>query len=187
MRCATAIGVPDPAPTPVSVALVGFMGAGKSRIGMALAHRLRLPFVDTDAIIVEQLGPIEQIFAERGEAAFRTVEGNVVTAALEEARRTACVVALGGGAVVSAKVRDALAALPHVIWLTASPEVLFSRAADGARPLAAEKAAFVDLLERRQPHYRAVATAVVSNDDNRAVDDVVDELVRMCAVLEAES
>jgi len=78
---------------------------------MALAHRLRLPFVDTDALIVEQLGPIERIFAEQGEAAFRALEQDVVTAVLEKAQRMACVVALGGGAVTSAGVRSVLSAM----------------------------------------------------------------------------
>jgi len=58
-------------PVSDSIALIGFMGAGKSCVGVATADRLHVPFVDTDALIVERLGPIAAVFAERGEAWFR--------------------------------------------------------------------------------------------------------------------
>ncbi|HEY5168914.1 MAG TPA: shikimate kinase, partial [Thermoleophilia bacterium] len=54
-----------------AVALVGFMGAGKSAVGRELAAALGIPFVDTDELIVSRAGPIAAIFAERGEAGFR--------------------------------------------------------------------------------------------------------------------
>jgi shikimate kinase len=165
-----------------AIAIIGFMGAGKSRIGMALAHRLRLPFVDTDALIVEQLGPIERIFAEQGEAAFRALEQDVVTAVLEKAQRMACVVALGGGAVTSAGVRSVLSAMPHVVWLTAAPDTLFARAAGGGRPLAADQAEFERLFEERRSLYSELATARVANSGDRQIEDVVDDVLRGCAI-----
>jgi len=164
----------------VSVALVGFMGAGKSRVGMALAHRLRLPFVDTDALIAEQCGSIERLFADRGEACFRSIERDVVVATLENARRFDCVVALGGGAVTSADVRQALQWLPHVVWLTAPVEVLFKRAAEGGRPLAGDERTFRDLLSEREPLYAQVATVSVANATDRTVEAVIDDIVDAC-------
>ena len=115
-----------------SIALIGFMGAGKSHVGMLAAHRLRVPFVDTDALITEQLGPIEAVFAERGEAYFRSVERDVAVAVLERACTVPGVVALGGGAVMDEDVRQALAALAHVVWLTAPVDVLLARCGGGA-------------------------------------------------------
>ena len=149
---------------PPAVALVGFMGAGKSAVGRELAAALGSAFVDTDELIAAQAGPIETIFAERGEAAFRALEAEVATAAVTEVRSRPCVLALGGGAVLSAAVREALGGVPHVIWLTAPPEVLWRRArAEGqaVRPLAADEAAFRALLATREPLYEEVATEVV--------------------------
>jgi len=149
---------------PAAVALVGFMGAGKSAVGRELAATLGLPFVDTDDLIVAQAGPIDRIFRTRGESAFRALEAELVTAALADALDRPCVLALGGGAVLSPEVREALTRLPHVVWLVAPPEVLWARATgpgQAARPLAGDEAAFRRLLAAREPLYRAVATRVV--------------------------
>ncbi len=161
------------------MALIGFMGAGKSHLGMLTAALLRVPFVDTDAVIVEQLGPIADIFAQRGEACFRDVERDVAVAALEKQARVPGVVSLGGGAVMHADVREALGRLPHVVWLTAPLEVLFARASGGGRPLAQDEAAFRRLLDERAPVYRRLATATVANDGLRPPDDVAAEIAAL--------
>ena len=147
-----------------AVALVGFMGAGKSAVGRELAAALALTLVDTDALITAEAGPIDDIFRERGESGFRTLEAQVVTAALEAARERPCILALGGGAVLSPAVREGLARLPHVVWLTAPRDVLWARAGSSGqavRPLAADEAAFRQLLTARESLYRQVATLVV--------------------------
>ena len=148
---------------PAAVALVGFMGAGKTAVGRELAAAWGLPFVDTDDLVVAQAGPIDQVFKERGEVGFRALEARVVTAAVEEALERPCVLALGGGAVLSDDVRAALARLPHVVWLTAPVEVLWARVTakgEAVRPLAADRTAFTALLAAREPFYRDVATHV---------------------------
>ncbi|MEE4276600.1 MAG: shikimate kinase [Thermoleophilia bacterium] len=166
-----------------SLALVGFMGAGKSAVGMGVARRRGLPFVDSDTVIEEQMGPIAEIFAVHGEAHFRDAERDVCTALLEQARAEPMVVSLGGGAVLSGDVREALHGVAHVAWLTAPPDVLWERVAAGGeaavRPLARDRAAFAALLAEREPLYREVATVIVENGAGRAVDEVVDELVRL--------
>ena len=147
-----------------AVALVGFMGAGKSAVGRELAAALGIPCVDTDDLIVASAGPIAAIFAERGEAGFRALEAAVVTAAISAAADSPCVLALGGGAVLSAAVREAVKTLPHVIWLAAPSEELWARVAGEGphvRPLAADEQSFKQLLAGREPLYRAVATEVV--------------------------
>lgn len=80
---------------PAAVALVGFMGAGKSAVGRELAATLGLPFVDTDDLIAARAGPIDEIFRTRGESAFRALEAELVTTALADAVRRPCVLALG--------------------------------------------------------------------------------------------
>ena len=92
----------DGTPRASAVALVGFMGAGKSVVGRLVAKRLKAPFIDTDALIEEREGPIAAIFAARGELGFRALERDVVVQVLESALREPCVVALGGGAVSQA-------------------------------------------------------------------------------------
>ena len=142
-------GRPEERGRPQAVALVGFMGAGKSAVGRELAAALGIPFVDTDELVVAEAGPIAAIFAERGEAGFRALEEDVVTAAISAAADSPCVLALGGGAVLSEAVREALRSLPHVVWLAAPPEELWARVAGEGprvRPLAADEPSFKQLL-----------------------------------------
>jgi shikimate kinase len=176
-------------PAKGSIALIGFMGAGKSRIGDALGARLGLPVADTDALIVARFGAIAELFAERGETWFREQERDVCVATLTDALEQPCVVALGGGAVTNADVRAALARCAHVVWLIAPMTVLFSRAAQlgrgsgvaAARPLAQDETAFRRLHDEREPLYRECATAIVTNDGTRSVDTLVDEVIDACA------
>ena len=155
-----------------AVALVGFMGAGKSAVGVRLAAALAIQFVDTDQLIEATAGqPIATIFAERGEQGFRALEAHVVTAAISAAEERPCLLALGGGAVLSAEVRAALRRLTHVVWLDAPVDELWARVAGvGAqeRPLAGDRQAFAALLEARVPLYREVATRVIATGDASA-------------------
>ena len=171
----------DGAPRASAIALVGFMASGKSAVGRLAAKRLRVPFVDTDALIEEREGPIDEIFATRGEQVFRGLERDVVVEALESALREPCIVALGGGAVLSGDVREALGRLPHVAWLTAPAEVLWARATRRGRPLAKDRQAFDRLYEERNDLYRRVASAAVLNDGSRELTVVADEIVALVA------
>lgn len=167
------------------MALVGFMGAGKSAVGRRLAVALALPFVDTDDLIVATAGPIPGIFADRGESGFRALEAEVVVAAIAEAREHPCVLALGGGAVLSGEVRSALRSLEHVVWLDAPAAVLWSRVAAGGaeeRPLAADEGTFSKLLEARETLYRDVETQVVQTGDKSAAAAAAEIAERLAAV-----
>ena len=177
----------DGAPRASAIALVGFMGSGKSAVGRLAAKRLRVPFVDTDALIEEREGPIDEIFATRGEQVFRGLERDVVVEALESALREPCIVALGGGAVLSGDVREALGRLPHVAWLTAPAEVLWARATRRGRPLAKDRQVFDRLFEERNDLYRRVASAAVLNDGSRALIAVADEIVALAADREPDA
>ena len=162
-----AVGRPEPQG---AVAVVGFMGAGKSAVGRALAEVLGLPFTDTDDLVTRIEGPIDEIFARRGEAAFRATERDVAAAAAARALAVPGVLSLGGGAVLSREVREAIGRLPHVVWLTASPDVLWARVRAsglGKRPLARDREGFERLLGVRAPLYRDVATLVVENDGDK--------------------
>ena len=165
-----------------AVVLIGFMGAGKSAVGRWLAGALQLPFIDTDQVIEQEHGPIARIFLEQGEQAFRRLESSTVCVTLAATEQSSAVIALGGGAVLSGDVRASLQRLPFVIWLTASPETHWRRVCDdGAneRPLAADKAGFVRLLDERAALYNSVATHCVHNDDDRSASEVAGEIVAL--------
>ena len=116
------------------VAMVGLPGGGKSTIGRQLARRLACPFVDTDAVIEEQIGcSIRQYFDQAGEVAFRDVEANVIDR-LTLSDRT--VIATGGGAVLREENRRKLRERCTVIYLRSTPEELYRRLRnDTHRPL----------------------------------------------------
>ena len=155
--------------------LVGMPGAGKSTIGRRLAKLLGVPLLDTDARIVETTGrSIAEIFVE-GEPEFRRIESDVVRAALAEHDG---VVSLGGGAVTSADVRQALAG-HTVIYLEISAAEGIRRTSGGAgRPLLAGDPAerFRTLMAERVPLYRQVATMRV-NTNRRNPSAVVRHIV----------
>ena len=147
-----------------AVALVGFMGAGKSAVGRELGVALGVPFVDTDDLVVAQAGPIDTLFSERGEAAFRTIEAAVVTAAVADALVRPCVLALGGGAVLRGTcVRPSRAS--RTSSGSRRPSRCCGRAPlPPARPYGRsplDERAFRELFAAREPLYRAVATQVV--------------------------
>jgi len=160
-----------------SVALIGFMGAGKTRIGRLVARELGVSFVDTDDVIVRTHGPIAELFATRGEPAFRELERAVVLSELDAAQRETRVVALGGGAVTIDAVREVLRRLPHVVWLDAPPHILYRRAQSGTRPLATSEALFEALYADRLPFYRDAATVVVRTTGRERAAWVADQVI----------
>ena len=166
-----------------SVLLTGLMGAGKSRVGRALASRLGWRFVDSDQSVEEASGmKIAEIFAREGESAFRRRE----RAALEALPTHRCVVALGGGAVVAPENRRLLAAKGILVWLDAAPETLVERIGDAAdRPLLAglDRAGRVARLaglraERRSAYAEA---PIRIETDGRDVGQVVELVVAALA------
>jgi len=155
--------------------LVGMPGSGKSTIGRRLAKALDVPLLDTDLKIVETTGrSIAEIFVD-GEQEFRRIEADVVRAALAEHDG---IVSLGGGAVTSAEVRDALAG-HTVIYLEISAAEGIRRTSGGAgRPLLAGDPAerFRTLMAERVPLYRQVATMRI-NTNRRNPGAVVRHIV----------
>jgi shikimate kinase len=150
--------------------LVGLMGAGKSAIGRRLAHRLQLPFHDSDDEIEGVSGcPVPEIFARYGEDAFRDVERKVVLRLLDDGPQ---VLATGGGAFMDPTIRKAVAEKGLSLWLKASLPVLVERTARrGNRPLLAEgdaKEILKNLINVRYPVYGTADITVESR--NRPLD-----------------
>lgn len=107
------------------LALVGFMASGKSTIGRKLARRLGRPFVDTDELVVREHGPIGEIFAQEGEAAFRRYESRAIGEVL--ANPQASVVALGGGALTIAENCRWLKQRAKCVFIKVAPEQVLAR------------------------------------------------------------
>jgi shikimate kinase / 3-dehydroquinate synthase len=137
------------------LALIGFMGAGKTTLGRELARLTSRPFVDTDEEIEKRFGPIGELF-ERGEAEFRRIEEQVVAEALAGPR---AVIALGGGAVLSEMTRKRLASTAFVARVSSEPDVAWERVKDSGRPLARSREQFLDLWSERHELYESVEDA----------------------------
>jgi shikimate kinase len=140
------------------VVLVGPMGVGKTTVGKKLAKALKVPFIDTDAVVVAEHGEISQIFETQGEPAFRALEEAAVAAAITEPS----VVATGGGVVLSELTRERLRAAT-VVYLSTDGRHIKSRLTGGKRPLL--KNGFDDwtrIYDERKPIYESVADITIN-------------------------
>ena len=135
------------------LALIGFMGAGKTTVGQEVARRTGRPFVDTDAEIEARHGPIAELF-ERGEEEFRRLEAVVVEEMLGRAEPS--VIALGGGAYEAARSDRALA-----VWLQVDVSTAWERSRRSGRPLAQDETRFRELFAERD--YGSVADGVATD------------------------
>lgn len=170
------------------VALTGFMGVGKSRIGRELARELMLHFIDLDRYIEREMGlSIADIFRHLGEPTFRQLEAGAVN---ELTQKDFLVLSLGGGTFVSPENRERLLRRGPVVALWASPETILERVSrrPGQRPMLDNPdplERIQRLLAEREAIYRQ-ATLHVSTDGRR-IPDVVDEIIdRLWDYAEAE-
>lgn len=155
-----------------AVVLVGMMGSGKSSVGRKLATRLGLPFIDADTEIETAAGiTIPEIFAQHGEATFRSGERRVIARLLGENR--ALVLATGGGAYMNAETRACVASRGIAVWLRADHEVLMRRVRKRAnRPLlqtADPEGTLRALLAEREPFYALADMTIISRDEPHEV------------------
>jgi shikimate kinase/3-dehydroquinate synthase len=163
------------------------MGAGKTTLGAQVARRLGRPFQDVDDEIERAEGPIWDLFAQQGEAAFREIEARFVRDAL--GRREAGVIAVGGGAVETPELLREPGAL--VVHLDVDVETAWRRVRGSRRPLAQDEAEFRARFERRAPLYRGVADAVAQDADGvvlaaAGIDVTVGSLERLGELVPGE-
>ena len=143
------------------------MGAGKSTGARSLAAQLGAEPVDSDRELEQRLGePLESYFDREGEQAFRAREEDLVLELL--AREDAPVVALGGGALGSEGVREALAR-HTVVHLEVDPDEAWRRASGKGRPLARDRGRFAQLHRDRAAMYESVADALLPPSDRDAL------------------
>ena len=153
--------------------LLGFMGAGKSTI----ARNLAPDFVDMDTLIEERLGmPIARFFSEKGEAAFRQIEEEV----LADLLKTDQVISTGGGIVISPRNRALLKQNLDNIYLKADFETLYQRISadkDNQRPLFLNnsKEDLAAIFDERQAWYEEVASQIV-DVSGLSPEEIIEEL-----------
>jgi shikimate kinase/3-dehydroquinate synthase len=151
-------------PVDSHVALIGFMGAGKTTVGFELARLLDRPFVDLDVELERHHGmAISEMFEQKGELWFRNAESQLTRAFLD--RHEPSVLALGGGAVALPETREALAQRAFTVLLHVDAEEAWRRASATSRPLASDEERFRRLYDDRQPVYRETADAVAGDLD----------------------
>jgi shikimate kinase len=162
-----------------NIALIGFMGAGKSAVGRALATAAKMDFIDLDTAIEEQAGKsVSEIFSSEGEPVFRRIEAGVTTAA---AGRQNTVIACGGGVVLDQANIEALRRNALIIYLAADPSIMLRRVLNSRekRPLLqiVDPAAAMDgLLKYREPLYEAAADRIVNTSD-LSIEGVVQNIL----------
>jgi shikimate kinase len=160
-----------------NIALIGFMGAGKTTVGRIIAELLHYEFVDTDELIEARTGKrIPDIFKQSGEPAFRELEKQVVA---DLATREKLVISCGGGLAANQANLDRLKTHALVIFLWASPEKIWARVHHQThRPLLQApdpQAKIRELLATREPFYRQADVMV--NTDLRAPKIVAQQVI----------
>lgn len=157
-----------------NIILAGFMGVGKSTVGSLLASRLGMQFVDTDTCIEEEAGKsIAEIFAQDGEAAFRSIEAQVCQ---RLADRSGLIIATGGGALLNSATRAALERCGPVICLVADLDEIIRRVGEAPeRPLfRPDRARLAALLATRLPLYASLPYQV--DTTRRTPEEIAEEI-----------
>lgn len=152
---------------PRNLILIGFMGTGKTTIGSRVARSLGFRFVDTDKLIVKSAGKtIAKIFEESGESHFRDLETEALRSCVTS---TDLVISTGGGIILREENRELLRRAGYVIWLKASPEVIYARVRRSRnRPLLLTPdplQSIRDLLASREALYEASSDLAIRSDD----------------------
>lgn len=158
------------------VALAGFMGTGKSRVGWELSRALAMHFVDTDKLITRVVGKsIPEVFAQEGEAYFRACESEVVRRVV---RLEHAVISLGGGTFIHEENRRLLLERGPVVVLWATPETVYQRTRHSDRPLLKVEdplSRIRSLMSERESVYRQGTIHVHS--DGRPSEEIVEEII----------
>ncbi len=166
-----------------TVVLVGMMGSGKTAVGMAVARRLGVPFLDSDAEIVKAAQmEIAEIFSRDGESFFRARETEVIARLLAQPRKG--VLSTGGGAFMAEANRALISRMGVSVWLKADLGLLWARVRHkDTRPLLRTpnpKATLAEMVAARDPVY-ALADLTVSARPDYSIDDMAARVIEVLA------
>ena len=161
-----------------NIYLIGFMGAGKTSVGMVLAKKLRLEFRDLDELIEAECGKtISRIFSEHGEAFFRDLESKKLQSVSQNRGQ---IVATGGGIVLRESNWKIMKEGGITVYLKASTDVLWSRIKDDtSRPLLQVEKPFEKARELLSMRIRLYEEAdLIIDTENKSPDNVADHIIR---------
>jgi len=165
-----------------NIALIGFMGTGKTAVGKALAEKLGRSFIELDLLIEQKAGKsVAAIFQQDGETAFRELEIEVTE---EVARDKNLIIACGGGIVLNAVNIERLRENARMVYLTAPPGVILKRVAneEGQRPLLEvdnPALTIAEMLSFRKPFYEKAADIKIDTsklDINAVAEEIIGKL-----------
>lgn len=162
-----------------NIALIGFMGSGKTTVGKALAKLMEMKFVDVDKVIAaREKKSINEIFEEKGQIYFRDLEREIIA---QESLKNNCVISTGGGSILDNENIKRLRETSFVVYLDCTMECLYQRLKNSTtRPIlnAAEdkKKIIEDLYEKRRFLYEISADYTVKIDEKTNVFDTVNTI-----------
>lgn len=165
-----------------TVVMVGMMGAGKTAVGRAVAAKLGVPFIDSDAEIEKAANmTIAEIFERDGEPFFRRKETQVIERLLEEER---CILSTGGGAFLSEENRAMIAEKGVAVWLDADVELLWTRVRNkDTRPLLRTpdpRKTLEEIFAARVPFY-SQAELPVKAESGLSIEEMADRVIGVMA------
>ena len=161
-----------------NLVLIGMMGSGKSTIGRILATKTKLKFLDTDKIIENETNlKIAEIFKNKGENFFRSIEEKISVKTLKASRN---IIALGGGSFINDRIRDELKIQSISIWLKWSSNILIKRIyKNKSRPIANKLKIdeLEDLIEKRSKIYAKADYKI--NCDKLNKNQIVQKIIKL--------
>ena len=161
-----------------NIILIGFMGCGKSSVGIKLSYRLKRTIIDTDKWIEKKQGmTISDIFATEGEPAFRQMETDCLKALIETADKQ--IISVGGGLPMKEENHGLLKKLGRVVYLKITPEAVYERLkGDTTRPLLQVEdpmKKIEELLALRGPVYEKCADVVIEVSD-KSFEEILEQI-----------
>ena len=162
-----------------TIALIGFMGSGKSAVARILAEKLKRKLFSTDELIEKkEKRTIADIFTQNGEASFRRIEKEILAEIVQE---KGCVIDCGGGIILDDSNRRILKENCTLFYLKSTPDVIYKRIKDQKkRPLLNvpdPKAKIEELLKVREPLYKEADVTI--NSDGRTPQDMAEEILKV--------
>jgi shikimate kinase len=151
----------------MKIVLIGFMGAGKTTVAKLLAEKLKLEFIDTDALVIKKSGRStgKEIFEKDGELSFRELE---IAVAKELKNKKNAILATGGGVVMNKIILDYLGQDGLIIFLKTSFDESKNRVLESLRPLFQDAVKAKELYNFRLPLYEHYANIILETDNKTA-------------------
>lgn len=162
-----------------NIILIGFMGCGKTTVGIKLSYKIKRTMVDTDKQIEREQGKsISDIFAESGEAAFREMETSYLQKMIHNTEKQ--IISVGGGLPIQERNHALLHELGKVVYLRATSDTIYERLKnDTTRPLLQgdnPKQKIEELMQKRAAIYEKVADVII-DVDGKSFDVIIDEII----------